>query len=226
MCNEVNWKYLNEFKTVTIVSSTLIFNGLGKPIHNVKTSAAANFTLVLKRISNGGNYNLIVLKSIAGDVVITLPASSKISGSADTTITLTGDVNTSFWINFTKDATYNYFTVTGSSASGGSGGVVIEEVTASRMLTILDSGKHLICNSEAPMTITIPAGLPKTPTAFNCVIYQKGNGKITILPAGGVTLNEPDLQYSTAKKYATIGVLNNGLILGDEIYTLTGYTTI
>lgn len=229
MCAEtLNWKLLKNFKAINIVSGIAIFDGKKLYFKNYSISANANFTIDVKNIQNGGDYNIILTKTTASDIVVTLPATSVISGSTDTTFTLIGALNQKYLLSFTKDTNnYVWKPISGGGTPGADGidgvdgadapALEIVEVTGTYTLQLSDNNKWIKANSEGNFTITVPSGLP---AAFNCSVVQFGNGQITIAAGVGVTVSEIDNKLKTLKKNAVIALVNNG----SNQYTLTGTT--
>lgn len=65
-----------------------------------------------------------------------------------------------------------------------------DTVTASKTLTLGDSGRYMLCNSDSPIVLTVPsdaiAGWSGTVT-IPC--YRGGTGSVTFAPGDGVTIN-------------------------------------
>ena len=92
------------YQTKQIVNGVFDFLGFNNVIRNWQTSAGANFTLNPITIKPGGKYRLLISKTIAGDVLITLPPNSIIIGDyGNTAINLSGAQNEKFLIEFTFD---------------------------------------------------------------------------------------------------------------------------
>ncbi|WP_103068076.1 hypothetical protein [Aquimarina sediminis] len=76
--------------------------------------------------------------------------------------------------------------------------------TGNYTLIEADNGNILTFNSTTDVTLTVPSALP---IGFNVSIYQIGNGKVTITGAGGVTIKNRLLRFSTAGLDAGAGIV-------------------
>lgn len=62
------------------------------------------------------------------------------------------------------------------------------ETGTSYTLNAADVGKVIVFTNNAGITLTVDSGLPE---GFNCAVIQLGNGQITFVGAGGVTIVNP-----------------------------------
>jgi hypothetical protein len=70
-----------------------------------------------------------------------------------------------------------------------------------------DMGKVVTLDNSSSITVTIPNNLGD---GFNCLIVQKGTGKITISAGTGVTLINRQSHTKTAGQYAVVTIVNIG----------------
>ncbi len=120
MC-QTSWALLKRFKTLDIVSGTPTFNASNQYFKNKSFICDGDFTLAVNKAKNGGEYHLIVTKQTEDDVVFVMPDNSKISGSNESNITLSGAENVKFWFCFTFDGFEFIWTLMGASSDSGSG---------------------------------------------------------------------------------------------------------
>lgn len=86
-----------------------------------------------------------------------------------------------------------------------SSGSINNQVGTTYTLVAADNGKFVVCHNAAPITVTVPSGLP---LGFSCSIVQKGAGQIT-LSASGTTLRLVASQNKTAAQYAVMTLLSH-----------------
>lgn len=80
----------------------------------------------------------------------------------------------------------------------------IETIVATEYALTKDHhGKILDFVADSAVTLTVPAGLPAD---FICGISQGGAGQV-MLQASGVTIGEPDDQFSTEKKFVMLTIV-------------------
>ncbi len=84
-------------------------------------------------------------------------------------------------------------------------------------LSATDNGKVITLDNGSAITVTIPAGLVD---GFNCLLVQKGAGKVTVTKAGGGSLNNRSSQTKTAGQHAIVTIVH----IGSEVYILSGDT--
>jgi hypothetical protein len=75
----------------------------------------------------------------------------------------------------------------------------------------------LLFTNAAAITLTVPAGLS---TLFDVMLVQTGTGQITVVSAGGVTINAALSATKTAYRYAVATLLpigTNTFILSGEV---------
>ena len=84
-------------------------------------------------------------------------------------------------------------------------------------LAATDNGKVITLDNGSAITVTIPAGLVD---GFNCLLVQKGAGKVTVTKAGGGSLNNRSSQTKTAGQHAIVTIVH----IGGEVYILSGDT--
>lgn len=80
-----------------------------------------------------------------------------------------------------------------------------------------DRSQILLFTNAAAITLTVPAGLS---TLFDVMLVQTGTGRITVTPAGGVTVNAALSANKTAYRYAVATLLpigTNTFILSGEV---------
>jgi hypothetical protein len=80
-----------------------------------------------------------------------------------------------------------------------------------------DRSQILLFTNAAAITLTVPAGLS---TLFDTMLVQTGTGRITVTPAGGVTVNAALSANKTAYRYAVATLLpigTNTFILSGEV---------
>ena len=70
-----------------------------------------------------------------------------------------------------------------------------------------DKGKVVTLDNSSSITVTISNNLGD---GFNCLIVQKGTGKITISAGTGVTLINRQNHTKTAGQYAVVTIVNIG----------------
>lgn len=77
----------------------------------------------------------------------------------------------------------------GDTLAGAGGGAVVPTVVSTTTYTIAgtDNGAIIHCTNSSAVTITVPAST--ITTAFEVAIVQKGTGQITLVGAGGVTID-------------------------------------
>ncbi|MCO5254215.1 MAG: hypothetical protein M9892_07630 [Bacteroidetes bacterium] len=96
-----------------------VFRAHNNIFRNYSIQAGNDFNLIPQQTRNGGTYQLLVKKTIAGDVIVTLPAGSIILGDKTaSTITLSGAQDEQFIIDFTFSGTGYIFWI--ESSGGGS----------------------------------------------------------------------------------------------------------
>lgn len=105
-------------------------------------------------------------------------------------------------------------------AVSSSGQRPISNVTGtSYTLLSVDAGKELVFSNASSVTLTVPA---ESTTNFTIgqtfVLFQKGDGQITVSPAAGVTVRSKSDYVKTASKYSEIRLIK---IASDE-WALTG----
>lgn len=218
MCNDVNWKLLKTFASIAVSAGQLAFNGINRWHRNIRATVTADFEVVPTRVKDGATYNLIITKDTAGDVVVTLPAGSVISNSAETTFTLTGASGLKYWLQFTYVNEEYVWSLNGAGSSSANNGLTITTVEeANYLLSEDDNNSVIVMDTTAPRNITIPEGLP---VGFNCAVIQQNIGAITFLVSGGMVLNEPDGLNGTNMPHARVSIIH----LGGELYNLGGLT--
>ena len=74
-------------------------------------------------------------------------------------------------------------------------------------LVASDKGKVVTLDNSSSITVTISNNLGD---GFNCLIVQKGTGKITISAGTGVTLINRQSHTKTAGQYAVVTIVNIG----------------
>ncbi len=110
--------------------------------------------------------------------------------------------------------------IPGVGGSGGGGGasttVTINTQTGtSYTLVAGDLGKVVNFTNAATITVTIPASLT---TGFQCSILQSGAGTVSVIAAGGVTLNVLGGLISTSGQNALAVILQTAA----DTYVLGG----
>lgn len=81
----------------------------------------------------------------------------------------------------------------------------VTQITTNYTVQPQDNGSVLAINSTTDLNLTMPTGLP---VSFNISIYQVGNGTVTVLGAGGVTLKNRLLRFKTAGKDSGAGIIS------------------
>ena len=82
--------------------------------------------------------------------------------------------------------------------------VTIETITGTTYtLANTDMDKLLLFTSGSPVTIIIPAG-SFTLVGADCTLVQAGAGQLSVVAAGGATLNTPGGMYKSAQQFATL----------------------
>lgn len=100
-----------------------VFRAHNNIFRSYSIQAGNDFNLVPQQTRNGGSYQLLVKKTIAGDVIINLPAGSIVLGDTTaTSITLSGAQDEDFLIEFSFDGNSHLFWSVGS----GGGGSIVE----------------------------------------------------------------------------------------------------
>jgi uncharacterized protein YxeA len=91
------------FKTTTLTNSgsnkACTINAYSYSVANYYMELGDSVTLTLTGIKDGGNYSLLIKKTVSG--VCTLTNSNTIVGTTSP-ISLSGSTNSYFWVNFTK----------------------------------------------------------------------------------------------------------------------------
>ena len=89
-------------------------------------------------------------------------------------------------------------------APGGAIAGIVTETTTARTLVLGDAQKVVRCTNAAAVTVTVPANATVAyPLGTTIYVRQVGVGQVTLVGAGGVTLNTPDT-LKTRKQHATI----------------------
>lgn len=121
-------------------------------------------------------------------------------------------------ISFTTGNISTTGTLTGGSVSTLSGFAAnITSISANYPITSADNGKVIQSNSDAVITITIPASLP---TGFNCMVLQYGAGQITFSGASGVNIINRNGYNKSIGQYALVTILHigsNNVIISGEL---------
>lgn len=95
-------------------------------------------------------------------------------------------------------------------------GIILENKSASFILSSTDNNKIFLINSSAAVTVTVPA----LSVGFNCQFIQVGTGSIT-LAISSTTLNSANGLTSRATN-SVIGLVMNttstGFVFGDTMY--------
>lgn len=97
-----------------------------------------------------------------------------------------------------------------------SSGSINNQVGTTYTLVAADNGEFVVCDNAAPITVTVPSGLP---LGFSCSIVQKGAGQVS-LSASGTTLRLVASQNKTAAQYAVMTLLShvaNEFIVGGNV---------
>jgi hypothetical protein len=129
MC-EKSWASLKNFRPINHVAGILTFRATNHYFKNKISSTSIDITIDVKNPKNGGDYNLIIEKETDDDIILSLPANSRVSGSSGTHITLSGGYNFKFWLQFTYDGTEYIWTLLGVSTGSGGGGTTDSELLA------------------------------------------------------------------------------------------------
>ncbi|MCA3573369.1 MAG: hypothetical protein IOC86_05580 [Aestuariivirga sp.] len=104
------------------------------------------------------------------------------------------------------------------------GGVNIANVqtenTVSRTLGAADINAHLLCTSASAVTITVPANAAVSiPIGIGLDLEQSGAGQVSIVAAGGVTINKPaDRTAATRSQFSVLRLRK----VGTDSWTLSG----
>jgi hypothetical protein len=121
-------------------------------------------------------------------------------------------------ISFTTGNISTTGTLTGGNASTLSGFAAnIASISANYPITTADNGKVIQSNSDAVITITIPASLP---TGSNCMVLQYGTGQITFSGASGVNIINRNGYNKSIGQYALVTILHigsNNVIISGEL---------
>jgi hypothetical protein len=80
-----------------------------------------------------------------------------------------------------------------------------------------DHNKIIDFTSGSAVTVTVPAGLT---LPYVVGISQGGAGQVTVSPDVGVTVNEPDAQFKTEKRYCQLTLA----AFSADTYRLSGPT--
>lgn len=232
MCQS-SWSLLKGFRSVDFSSGLATFKAANQFFRNKSYSATGDFSIAVNKAKNGGDYNLVITKNTVDDVQVSLPDNSRISGSTDTAITLSGDEFTKYWLHFTFDGTDYIWTLAGvSSGAGGVDGAALlataeayadaadlavldaaqltapEVVAASYTFVLADKDKLKIMNSEAAQQFIVPSNASVAfPIGARIHTSTEGVAGITTFSAeGGVTINSADgfLKLRTRFSCATI----------------------
>jgi hypothetical protein len=126
---------LKKFTTVPVKVNVVTFTAEKGVFDNKSAIVTADFSLVASNVVNGGEYNLVIKKSTANSVVMTLPTNGVISNSSATTFTLTGAVNSVFLINFTYDGVNCIFSLVGSGSGSSSNSEVVQNFVTTTQIT-------------------------------------------------------------------------------------------
>lgn len=129
MCFE-SWSLIKGFRIIEDAEGILTFKATNHYFKNKSYTCTGDFTIAVDKAKNGGDYYLVVTKDTSDNVIITLPDNSKVSGSEDLIITLSGVILSKFWIHFTFDGVDFIWTLLGVS-SGDSGSVSETEILES-----------------------------------------------------------------------------------------------
>lgn len=88
-------------------------------------------------------------------------------------------------------------------------------------LQLSDAGNRVRYTSASPVTVTVPTNASVAFTTGTVIeLNQGGAGQVTLSPAAGVTVNDPDGHTKTAKQYASISLIYEGA----DTWTLGGYS--
>ena len=151
--------------------------------------------------------------SVSGDLTvtgndITFGNGESISNSTDGTVAITA-TNTTVSGNLSGSGT-----ISGFDAN-------LNDQTGAYTLNSSDNGKVVTINSASAVNLTIPANLGD---GFNCLVVQKGAGKVTIAAATGVSVVNRSSETTTANQYAVVSIINIGNNGSNDIYILSGDT--
>ena len=138
---------------------------------------------------------------VAATAGITLENEETITNSADGTVEIGGNLS-------------------GTGSLSGFNADIPSDVTANYTLATTDNGKVILMNSGSALTLTIPAST--LATGFNCLIVQKGSGKIQITHASGSDyIKNRSSEVYTAGQYAVVSIIN----IGGDLFIVSGDTS-
>ena len=94
------------------------------------------------------------------------------------------------------------------------------EGTASRTLGAADINAHLLCTAASAVTITVPANAAVAiPIGAGLDLEQSGAGQVSIVAAGGVTINKPaDRTAATRSQFSVLRLRK----VGTDSWTISG----
>jgi hypothetical protein len=102
-------------------------------------------------------------------------------------------------------------------------GTAFNTVTAaSYPLSANDNGKIIVFDNPSAITVTLPQSTTNLPSGFQCTLFQKGNGQVSVTTEGSDTVLSKDNALALSdpgsaalvSKYST-GTPNTWLLIGD-----------
>ena len=160
----------------------------------------------VRNLTTTGNAAVGGTLGVAGDVAVNTNKFTVAGASGNTAIA--GDISMS---GTGKTADFGGNAIKGYSAT------MNAQTGTTYTLAATDNGKVVTLDNGSAITVTIPAGLV---AGFNCLLVQKGAGKVTVTKAGGGSLNNRSTQTKTAGQHAIITIVH----IGGEVYILAGDT--
>ena len=204
--------YLDVATPGTVEASKSIVTDANKDVAGVRNltttgNAAVGGTLgVAGDVTASGNTAVAGTLGVTGDVAVNTNKFTVAGASGNTAIA--GDISMS---GTGKTADFGGNAIKGYSAT------MNAQTGTTYTLAATDNGKVVTLDNGSAITVTIPAGLV---AGFNCLLVQKGAGKVTVTKAGGGSLNNRSTQTKTAGQHAIITIVH----IGGEVYILAGDT--
>ena len=204
--------YLDVTTPGTVEASKSIVTDANKDVAGVRNltttgNAAFGGTLgVAGDVTASGNTAVAGTLGVTGDVAVNTNKFTVAGASGNTAIA--GDISMS---GTGKTADFGGNAIKGYSAT------MNAQTGTTYTLAATDNGKVVTLDNGSAITVTIPAGLV---AGFNCLLVQKGAGKVTVTKAGGGSLNNRSTQTKTAGQHAIVTIVH----IGSEVYILSGDT--
>lgn len=218
-CAPIIYPNFTPAQIITGPPDIFVFRAHNNIFRNYSIQAGNDFNLIPHQTRNGGSYQLLVKKTIAGDVIINLPANGIVLGDTTaTSITLSGAQNEDFLIEFSFDGTNLLFWSVGSGQEA-TGLASIKTVTASSYaLESTDNSKYVRISSVTNIIVTIPAETDVNLPVGTVITFEQTNvGQLLFLNAMDVVLNTY-LGPKTAGQYHCVQLIK----VASNTWTLIG----